>query len=621
MRINHKFVFALIPVVALWLFIEGGLRLAGVESALEDNDPFVGFEASLPLFVLEESASGKDAYYTAPNKHRFFNDQSFAGQKAPDVRRVFCLGGSTTYGRPYKDMTSFCGWLRATLPAIDPSTSWEVVNAGGISYASYRVASLVDEIASYEPDFLVVYTGHNEFLEERTYRETRDMPGWRRWLDRQLRSLRSYTLLETALGRGEQALESANRDSLASEVKTRLDSSVGLDAYTRDDKLASDVAQDFLLNLQRIVHHGRRAGAEVLLVVPADNLGDSAPFKSEFSVKLTEEQVRDFDASLEAGQSALRRGALAEARNHLESAIALDDRHAQAHYELGRTLLAAGQSEMASSHLTTARDEDVCPLRARSEIVATVREVASQLNVPVVDFPRLIAKESGGDASARGADWFLDHVHPTIEGHRILGREIVAEFYRAGWISHDPEQSQPAIAAAEARVRDQIDEETHGIAMRNLAKVLSWAGKTEEAARAAERAIDLLGDDAESFFILSLDAEDLGDHDRAAALLRESLRLDPEWVKPRLNLGVQLARTGRLEEAREAYEEVLARDPDHPSARFNLGHVYARMGKLEQAAAAFRDGVALNPSDEDARFELASVERELAEPASGVLVR
>ena len=61
-------------------------------------------------------------------------------------------------------------------PAADPSRRWEVINAGGISYASYREAKLVEEIARYQPDLVLVYSGHNEFLEERTYRKAAAIP-------------------------------------------------------------------------------------------------------------------------------------------------------------------------------------------------------------------------------------------------------------------------------------------------------------------------------------------------------------------------------------------------------------------------------------------------------------
>ncbi len=105
---------------------------------------------------------------TAEGKLTLFNPQSFPMRKG-GATRVFCVGGSTTFGRPYDDTTSFCGWLRELLPVADPSRDWEVINAGGVSYASYRVALLMEELIDYEPDIFVVYSGHNEFLERRTY--------------------------------------------------------------------------------------------------------------------------------------------------------------------------------------------------------------------------------------------------------------------------------------------------------------------------------------------------------------------------------------------------------------------------------------------------------------------
>ncbi len=86
------------------------------------------------------------------------------------------MGGSTTYGHPYWDATSFAGWLRQYLPVVDPEHNWEVINAGGISYASYRVAALMEELSQYEPDIFIVYSVHNEFLERRTYADMFDQP-------------------------------------------------------------------------------------------------------------------------------------------------------------------------------------------------------------------------------------------------------------------------------------------------------------------------------------------------------------------------------------------------------------------------------------------------------------
>ena len=92
-------------------------------------------------------ATGKQFRLTAVNKLEFFNGQTFPREKARGHYRIFCVGGSTTYGRPYDDKTSFSGWLRELLPMVDSGRDWEVINAGGISYASYRVAMLMEREA------------------------------------------------------------------------------------------------------------------------------------------------------------------------------------------------------------------------------------------------------------------------------------------------------------------------------------------------------------------------------------------------------------------------------------------------------------------------------------------
>ncbi len=37
--------------------------------------------------------------------------------------------------------------MREFLPTIDEVKNWEVINAGGISYASYRVANVMEELS------------------------------------------------------------------------------------------------------------------------------------------------------------------------------------------------------------------------------------------------------------------------------------------------------------------------------------------------------------------------------------------------------------------------------------------------------------------------------------------
>ncbi len=172
------------------------LALFGLEPILYEEDPYVGFTGNVPLFV---AGADPDSLETSPIKRRLFNDQRFPRAKPSGAFRIFCIGGSTTHGRPYDDRTSFCGWLRELLPAVDASRPWEVINAGGVSYASYRSALLMEELVEYEPDLFIVYSGHNEFLEERTYSGLIAMPEAVRGFAAVLSRFRTFGALRSLL--------------------------------------------------------------------------------------------------------------------------------------------------------------------------------------------------------------------------------------------------------------------------------------------------------------------------------------------------------------------------------------------------------------------------------------
>ncbi len=75
-------------------------------------------------------------------------------------RRVVLFGGSNTESFPH-------ALLEATLNerATPGSRGWEVLNLGRNGYGSERVAILFEQAMALEPDVVVIYSGHNEFVE------------------------------------------------------------------------------------------------------------------------------------------------------------------------------------------------------------------------------------------------------------------------------------------------------------------------------------------------------------------------------------------------------------------------------------------------------------------------
>jgi tetratricopeptide (TPR) repeat protein len=472
---QRKLLFATLTAGGFFLLLELVLAALGIQPVRSQRDPFVGFEPGAPLFVRRG-----DRYVTNPVKLSSFNPQEFPITKSRREYRIFCLGGSTTYGHPYDHRTYFGAWLQQYLQEVAPERDWQVINCGGMSYASYRVALLLEELAGYEPDLFIVYTGHNEFLEERHYGTIRQRPAALQRLLRWASYSRTYRVLEAAV----RAAPPEPGQRLPAEVRTTLEV-VGPDAYHRDVRWRAGVLEHFRVSLRRIAATARRAGARVIFVQPASNLKDFTPFKSEHG-ELDPAGLRRWETLIAEGRKALSVPQQTPAIAAFQEAARIDPQHAQGLWYLADALLAAQRDEEALEFFTRAKDEDVCPLRALSELRAIIADVANENGVAVVDYPRLLTQKYGR-WPAVGLECFLDHVHPTVDAHGDLGAALAEQLRELGVI-----RAFARSAALDERVRRQVlgplRPSDHARALHTLALTLSWGGKTREALRLAEEA-------------------------------------------------------------------------------------------------------------------------------------
>ncbi|MBC8183747.1 tetratricopeptide repeat protein [candidate division KSB1 bacterium] len=580
--------------LVFFILVELILLAAGVVSLYERTDPYVGFSGYAPLFLKHTTSGGESIYETADNKIQWFNLQRFPARKAKGVIRIFCIGGSTTYGRPYDDRTSFCGWLRLFLPAVDPNRRWEVINAGGISYASYRVARLMEELANYEPDLFIVYSGHNEFLEKRTYDKLLKTPELVRNLAALASRMRLYSLLYEVTNKRDEVL--------STEVKALLDRSVGPEDYHRDDEKRVAVLDHYRNSLTRMTHIIERAGAKLILVTPASNIGNFSPFKTEPSTRKSDLDIRQVNTLKLTLNAALDNGDHVRANAIAEQALALDDRDAELLYLQARALRALGRIDEARKAFTNARDEDICPLRALTPIHEIVTDVARTKNTGLVDFVRIVNENSADNIP--GSELFLDHVHPTIQGNRLLALAIVQEMVHEGIVSPGATWNNATIAEISEKLESSLDEQAHAVALKNLSKVLGWAGKHDEAERLVNLAVATSPEDGETHFQKGILLKKAGDKEAALVHYREAARLAPWNAFIHQGLGVLLSELDRTAEARVELETAIRLDPKLTNVHYDLGIVLQALGKGRQAEAAYRTALDLDPSHVDTHNNL-----------------
>ena len=583
-----------LAVVALALFfalLEGALALLGVEPVTLREDPFVGFAGDSPLFVPE--AGGGTHLSTSPAKLELFNEQRFPRRKPPGTYRIFCLGGSTTFGRPYDDATSFAGWLRELLPAVDPSRHWEVINAGGVSYASYRVARVMRELADLDPDLFVVYTGQNEFLEERTYAAMRRLPAPVKGIAAALSGTRTWAGMDLLLSRA-GLLETApaeSREVLGREVDARLDRAAGLELYRRDDELRARVLAHYRVSLERMVAIARAAGAELLFVTPASNLRSCSPFKSQHTDALDPAGAARSRSLLESARAQIRALGWPRALASLDEAIELDPRFAELHYRRGQALFALGRYPEARQAFERALEEDVCPLRALEGMGSMLRRVAAESSVGLVDFPGLLEArlEAAAGHSILGEEDFLDHVHPTIAGHRALALALIAEMRRLGALASDAELPEEVLRRVAARVEGRIDRAGQAVALAALARTLDWAGKDEESRRLAFRALESGLEEASILLMAAKHTALAGDMAGALDLYQRAVRADPLSPTTHYQAGLFSIHRGDLEAAAAHFLLASVLWPEDPAAHEKLGLVMAERGRYALALASLEE--------------------------------
>ena len=532
-----------------------------------------------PLFVPVESAPG----YLQPNPaavQRFFPDPRaapdvsidttwFPATKAPGTLRLFVQGESSAAGFPYGRFASLGALLQQRLQRSYPDHNVEVINTGMAAVTSYVLLDFADEIIAEQPDAVVIYTGHNEYLGIGGVGSTfasAHSPALARFV-LQLRRLHLYRGLERALaslGQDGEPLARAEGTLMSKVARER--------SIPFDSPLYRRGLDQFEGNLDRMLAKYRAAGIPVFVGTLASNLRDQPPF-----------------ASGPAGEPG---GNAAEL------------------YEQARQLDAQGQRDAARDAYVAAKDRDTLRFRAPEAFNDTIRTVAGRNDATVVDAQSALA------AAARdgiiGNDLMLEHVHPNVEGYFHLAtsfygpitaalggaepvddatarREIpVTEVdrlngeYRVTMLKNDwpfvPERRTVTFPAPANRVEEIAQRWFAGQSgwTEAMNEALAWyqqQGNYGEASRVAVNLADGLVASAEAQYVagaLLLRADAAG---RGLHYLRRAIALDGGKVEYRLSVAQAQFMLGRPQESIATLEEVLQQHPGESRAEYWLAEI------------------------------------------------
>jgi tetratricopeptide (TPR) repeat protein len=472
----------------------------------------------------------------------------------------------------------------------------------------------MNELKQYQPDLFIVYSGQNEFLEQRSYSGLIDQPDWLINLNATLSGTRVYTALEELIKAVQpDSLQQAKaRSQLSGEVDEILNHTIGPQSYQRDDTLKQHVLTHYRLNLLRMVKIARSVDAGILLVQPAVNLKDMSPFKSTHREGLDEHTLQAwqdlYDRAGELAAADDAAGALALYRQ----ALALDDRYAELHYRMGQALFSLGRYTESEQAFQRAVEEDIAPLRMLGAMQRDVAEVAAEEDVPLVDFPEILRAAYRRDYpyTVFGKEYFVDHVHTNMEGYRLLGLALFDELVAEDIVHPDGTWNAASREAVEKAVIASLDPGETGQAMINLGKVLGWAGKFQEAYDSFRLALEALGPHPAVYYGLASALYSLNKPEEAAQYYQATLVLSPGRRGVHAELARIFGEQGKTDAAIEQCRAELELDPDNYHMHVALAELLEQQGDRAGAQQHLQTALQLNPQQHHAHTVLGLILRQ-----------
>jgi lysophospholipase L1-like esterase len=544
------------PVVAALLLVgaEGVCALAGVEAR--------------HFFTARRGADGSAEFVKSddlPVPRAAFRVETFAATPKAGTRRVLCVGDSTCYGHPFEPPAPFPNWIELRLKTLLPDVATEVVNLGSPGLCSENVRDVVEDVGAAGASVVVVYVGHNEYLDRNLLPLVQP---FRAAVQRQLRRSRLGTKVDHWL---EHPFDSTafTKDVHATPV--------------HDGPLFSDAQVELGLRRYRdhladLVAIARAHGAAVVLVHPVADVRDTPVDYSRFAdatprdararFLATLNELRKLRTELEDAAklpAPLDESKLAIAYAKLEELVAIDASVALLHYERGRLLLLAGKPAEAEPELELARDSDGYPIRSNPRIHATLDAVARERGALVADPRPAFAAKLAALTVDQPNDWFVDYCHPDLQGHELLADVVLHAMADANLLA--------------PKDRWRFDAEPTREEYRRLAhfdpdmQAESWA----------KRALMDLGQAAFDARATPMKATE--------RLLERARRLAPRCASAWLGCGVLAAMHGRGDEAVDCFDRVVALDPKGLEPLLSAYEQTPQVRKvLTDASLVVRDG-------------------------------
>jgi lysophospholipase L1-like esterase len=266
----------------LLILIEGSLWSAGIGMGLKRTDLSRGFDPTATYIVPAEGGGWHTRMGAGAYTERLIPARS-------DKTRVLMFGGSNTAGFPRQR-------LEDLLNVDAKESKYEVINLGRPGYGSERVLILFEQaLRLLDPDIVVLYLGHNEFIEGGFALDLDKAlgGGWFKSLTDKGARTRVGNLVADVVSLAQEDMRASSTQP--SEIK-KPETWVGeFSTFDRFTYVETQVYFDaYRQNLHKMIAAAEQRGVRVMLSSVIYNRF-AAPHVSTFPAEVTEAQQVEFD--------------------------------------------------------------------------------------------------------------------------------------------------------------------------------------------------------------------------------------------------------------------------------------------------------------------------------------
>lgn len=321
----------------------------------------------------------------------------FLKKKGNNTYRIFVLGGSSTEGFPYNFYNSFSARMKQKFDLETQGIKFEVINLGITAVNSYVVWDLRKRISDFEPDAIVLYTGHNEYYGSFGVGSKQFQLGENRWIKRLIINLKDFHLyqwIESLISPSNQP--QTDRTMMSLVVK---DSQIEYGSETFKSGLSQ-----FEANIFDFIKFFENRDTDIYIGSIASNLRDQEP--------------------------------LGENGESIEV------------FKVAQKALSNGNIDSALVKFKLAKDLDEIRFRAPTELNNIIASIAKRTNSNFVDIEQIAIESS--DEGIPGNDLFIDHLHPNWKMNSLIGeaffdtiikKSVISKYYLPNELSKRPQLS------------------------------------------------------------------------------------------------------------------------------------------------------------------------------------